>query len=160
MLGFPPSDKPPPEEEVAAVFKKLALKWHPDRNPDNEEEATQRFAEISAARDLLLDPPPAALIDEPASGAGGERGMRDHYAPSAASANLREFVGDCTDEIADGRLRGKEAEELFHSFGLWAVWQCTKCELVCCRIRKDNPPWGPSSFLRMGETTVENRCLK
>jgi len=27
--------------------------WHPDRNPENVKEATQRFAEISAARDLL-----------------------------------------------------------------------------------------------------------
>ena len=57
---------PPDAEVIAAAFKKLAMRWHPDRNPENVKEATQRFAEISAARDLLVDPPPAALVDEPA----------------------------------------------------------------------------------------------
>ena len=67
VLGVDPGpDGTPPEEDViAAAFKKLAIRWHPDRNPDNVKEATQRFAEISAARDLLLDPPTNALIDEP-----------------------------------------------------------------------------------------------
>ena len=42
-------------DAIAAAFKALAMKWHPDRNKDNVEEATARFAELSAARDLLLD---------------------------------------------------------------------------------------------------------
>ena len=29
--------------EVKKRYKQLALKWHPDRNPSNEEEATKRF---------------------------------------------------------------------------------------------------------------------
>ena len=67
VLGLDPGPRgtPPDEEAVASAFKKLAIKWHPDRNPDNVKEATQRFAEISAARDLLLDPPTNALLDEP-----------------------------------------------------------------------------------------------
>lgn len=37
------------ESEVKKAYKKLALKWHPDRNRDNKVEAEKRFKEISEA---------------------------------------------------------------------------------------------------------------
>ncbi len=33
-----------------------ALKWHPDKNPDNKETAERRFKEIAEAYDCLSDP--------------------------------------------------------------------------------------------------------
>lgn len=33
----------------------MALKWHPDKNPDKKEEAEKRFKEISEAYEVLSD---------------------------------------------------------------------------------------------------------
>ena len=36
-------------------YRKAALKWHPDKNPDNKEYAEQRFKEIAEAYEVLSD---------------------------------------------------------------------------------------------------------
>jgi DnaJ family protein B protein 11 len=41
------------EDQIKRSYRKLALKYHPDKNPGNEE-ATKKFAEISNGTSLLL----------------------------------------------------------------------------------------------------------
>jgi DnaJ domain len=48
VLGLPPGATP---EQVAATYRELAKRWHPDRNGGVA--ADQRMAEINAAYDLL-----------------------------------------------------------------------------------------------------------
>ena len=40
--------------EIKRAFKKLAMKWHPDRNPENVEAATRMMQKINAAYSLLI----------------------------------------------------------------------------------------------------------
>ena len=37
------------QEEIRKSYKKLAVKWHPDKNPDNKDEAERKFKQISEA---------------------------------------------------------------------------------------------------------------
>ncbi|KAI1379286.1 hypothetical protein F4677DRAFT_464679 [Hypoxylon crocopeplum] len=42
-------------EEIKKQFRKLALKWHPDRNPGRETEVNPRFQIIQSAHEILTD---------------------------------------------------------------------------------------------------------
>jgi len=49
-------------EEIKKSYKKLALKWHPDRNQNNAE-AEEKFKEISNAYSILSDPEKKSQYD-------------------------------------------------------------------------------------------------
>jgi len=42
-------------EEIKSSYRKAALKWHPDRNPENKEEAEVKFRECTEAYSVLSD---------------------------------------------------------------------------------------------------------
>jgi len=50
-------------EEIKSSYRKAALQWHPDRNPENKEEAEHRFRECSEAYSVLSDPQKRQIYD-------------------------------------------------------------------------------------------------
>jgi len=52
ILGL---EKTAAKDDVKKAYKKLAKKWHPDKNPNNQEEATRKFKEVSEAYQVLVD---------------------------------------------------------------------------------------------------------
>lgn len=65
------------EDEIKKAFRKMAMKYHPDRNPDNKE-AEEKFKEVNEAYAVLSDPDKKSKYDrfghagvDPNAGFGG-----------------------------------------------------------------------------------------
>ncbi|WP_321500195.1 molecular chaperone DnaJ [Breoghania sp.] len=85
------------DKTLKSAFRKLAMKYHPDRNPDDSE-AEAKFKEINEAYDALKDPEKRAAYDRfghaafENGGMGGQRGFSGDFA-STMSDIFDEFFG-------------------------------------------------------------------
>lgn len=90
------------EAEIKKAFKRLAMKFHPDRNPDDKQ-AEEKFKEAKEAYDILSDAQKRTAYDqfghagvEPGMGAGG----------GAGGASFSDIFGDVFGDIFGGMHGG------------------------------------------------------
>lgn len=57
-------DRGASEDEIKKAYRKLARKYHPDMNPDNQEEAAEKFKEVHDAYDVLKDKEKRSRYDQ------------------------------------------------------------------------------------------------
>jgi DnaJ-class molecular chaperone len=87
-------------EEIKKAYKKFALQWHPDRNVDNQEEATRKFKEIAEAYEVLSDEQKRRTYDtfgheglNPRSPGASPRGYGNFYTGADAFDIFEELFG-------------------------------------------------------------------
>jgi molecular chaperone DnaJ len=81
------------EDEIKRSYRRLAMEYHPDRNPSPEAEA--RFKEIAEAYQVLIDPEKRSLYDRygEAGLRGGRGGFHHVDLAEALSMFMRDFGG-------------------------------------------------------------------
>jgi molecular chaperone DnaJ len=82
------------EEDIRAAYRRLALKWHPDRNP-GDQAAESRFREIREAYDTLSDADKRRAYDLGGRPANG--GFRQ--AGAGVSVSVESFLGPIEDAL-------------------------------------------------------------
>ena len=93
------------EAEIKKAYRRMAMKFHPDRNPDNAE-AEAKFKEAKEAYEVLCDEQKRAIYDQhgheglAARGGGGQ---------SAADA-FSDIFGDVFGDIFGGGRRGGRSQ--------------------------------------------------
>mmetsp|Transcript_43205 Transcript_43205/g.101604 ORF Transcript_43205/g.101604 Transcript_43205/m.101604 type:complete len:379 (+) Transcript_43205:103-1239(+) len=98
------------EAEISKAYKKLALKHHPDKNPNDKEAAEQRFKKISEAYSVLSDPEKKKIYDQV-----GKQGLYGG-APSAGGAAASGFGGNGGVYTSGASFSSEDAENIFRMF--------------------------------------------
>lgn len=93
--------------EVKKAYRKLAIQYHPDRNPDNPE-AEEKFKELAEAYDVLSDPAKRQVYDQ--YGAAGLKGRGHDVHPDDIFSSFMDMFGGAFGggfgDVFGGRSRG------------------------------------------------------
>jgi curved DNA-binding protein len=95
------------EDAIKKAFRKLAMKYHPDKNPGKANE--QRFKDVNRAHEVLSDKDKRALYDE-----FGEESLSQGFDPDRARV-IRQYGGG--PRGAPGAGPGFDVQEIFGGAG-------------------------------------------
>jgi molecular chaperone DnaJ len=105
VLGI---DRRVSDQELKSAYRKLALQYHPDRNPDNKEASEERFKEITEAYGVLADPQKRAAYDR-----YGHAGVNTSagWAPDFSSTIFSDFEDIFGDLFGLGDTFGRRSRQ-------------------------------------------------
>jgi DnaJ-class molecular chaperone len=104
------------EKEIKKAYRKLAQKYHPDKNP-GDKTAEQRFKEINEAYTVLSDPDKRAKYDR--FGAQWEQ-----YSRTGGEFRLGTWAAAALHQQA-AATHPEEFEQLLAAVGAWAVFRAS-----------------------------------
>ena len=107
---------------LKSAYRRLAMKYHPDKNPDDSE-AEKKFKEISEAYEVLSNPEKKAAYDQYGHDAftgpgGGQGGFSEGFGSGFGSFSdiFEDFFGDATGQRNNERL--KRGEDLKYEMSI------------------------------------------
>jgi molecular chaperone DnaJ len=92
------------EADLKKAYRRLAMKWHPDRNPDSKE-AEEKFKEAKEAYEVLTDPQKRAAYDQ-FGHAGVNPGAAGGRDAGFGAGNFSDIFGDVFGDIFGGGRGG------------------------------------------------------
>lgn len=105
-------DKNAKDDDLKKAYRKLAMKWHPDKNPNNKKDAEAKFKQISEAYDVLSDPQKRAVYDQ-----YGEEGLKGGVPPPGAGGAGGGATYFSTGDIPTSfRFNPRSADDIFAEF--------------------------------------------
>lgn len=144
-------------EEIKKAYRKLAMKYHPDKNP-GDKVAEDKFKEISEAYDVLRDPKRKQMYDQfghagatagahaggghPFEGFGGFQGGFGGVGPDSFQDSFGDFFSDFF--TGAGRKRGPDfnartrGADLRYTLAITLEEAATGCEKVISFVRRKN----------------------
>jgi len=109
-LGVSPSAT---ANEMKKAYRKLAIKYHPDKNPGNDE-AAEKFKEISYAYEVLADEKKRGIYDQ-----GGEQALKEGGGGGHGHHNPMDIFDMFFGGGGGRRNRGpSKAEPMVHELGV------------------------------------------
>jgi curved DNA-binding protein CbpA len=100
-------------DDIKKAYRRQAMRWHPDRNPENRAEAERRFKEIAHAYSVLSDPIKRKNYDEAVIGAGSA--FQDGSADFSDDKAFATFLAAMLDLAFEVALRGGDQITIYRA---------------------------------------------